>query len=448
MASDRQRSSANAAVEAFGKAKDLHKRILFVLGALVVFRLGTHIPVPGIDPIALAKFSQANLQGGILGMLNMFTGGAFARASIFALNIIPYILASIFMQILSKTVPSLQELEKEGEAGKRKTNQYTRYLTVCIAMMNGFVLSSALMAADGVVLNPGFGFKLHTALSFTAGAMFVLWLAEQINTRGIGNGASVLIFAGIVAELPKALVQTFALVREGSISEFALIAIGLMVIGVIAFCVFMESAHRKVTVQYPKRQVGARQSGGEVNHMPLKVNLAGVMGPILASQLLLAPSFMLQQFFADGSSNIASYVAMYLNPGHWVFNALFVAGIFIFSFWWVALMMDPEKMADRIKKEGGFVPGIRPGAQTAKYFDKVMTRLMVIGSLYISFICVLPQMIVSEYGVPFYFGGTSLLIVVTVAMDSMSRVQAALVAHRYEGLMKKARLRGGRKARI
>lgn len=280
-------------------------------------------------------------------MLNMFTGGAFARASIFALNIIPYILASIFVQILAKTVPSLQELEKEGEAGKRKINQYTRYLTVGIAMMNGFMLSSALMAADGVVLHPGIGFKLHTALTFTAGAMFVVWMAEQINTRGIGNGASLLIFAGIVAELPKALIQTFALAREGSLSEFALIGLAIMVVVIIAFCVFMESAHRKITVQYPKRQVGARQSGGEVNHMPLKVNLAGVMGPILASQLLLAPSFMLQQFFADsaGSSNVASYIAMYLNPSHWVFNTLFVAGIFIFSFWWVALMMDPEKMA-------------------------------------------------------------------------------------------------------
>jgi|TARA_Y100000782_G_scaffold41136_1_gene45583 preprotein translocase subunit SecY len=450
MASQRQQKNSNAAVEAFGKAKDLQRRILFVLGVLIVFRMGTHIPIPGIDPIALAKFSQANLQEGILGMLNMFTGGAFARASIFALNIIPYILASIFVQILAKTVPSLQELEKEGEAGKRKINQYTRYLTVGIAMMNGFMLSSALMAADGVVLHPGIGFKLHTALTFTAGAMFVVWMAEQINTRGIGNGASLLIFAGIVAELPKALIQTFALAREGSLSEFALIGLAIMVVVIIAFCVFMESAHRKITVQYPKRQVGARQSGGEVNHMPLKVNLAGVMGPILASQLLLAPSFMLQQFFADsaGSSNVASYIAMYLNPSHWVFNTLFVAGIFIFSFWWVALMMDPEKMAERIKKEGGFVPGIRPGAQTAKYFDKVMTRLMIIGSVYISFICVLPQMVIGQYGVPFYFGGTSLLIVVTVALDSMSRVQAALVAHRYEGLMKKARLRGGRKARI
>ena len=244
MASQRQKKNANAAVEAFGKAKDLQRRILFVLGALVVFRMGTHVPIAGIDPVALAQFSQSTLQGGILGMLNMFTGGAFARASVFALNIIPYILASIFIQILAKTVPSLQELEKEGEAGKRKMNQYTRYMTVGIALMNGFMLSSALMAADGVVLNPGIGFKIHTALTFTAGTMFVVWMAEQINTRGIGNGASLLIFAGIVAELPKALVQTFALAREGSISEFTLIGIGVMVVAIIAFCVFVESNNR------------------------------------------------------------------------------------------------------------------------------------------------------------------------------------------------------------
>ncbi len=446
MASNRQSANVSGAAEAFGKAKDLHKRILFVLGALLVFRLGTHIPIAGIDPIALAAFSQANLQDGILGMLNMFTGGAFARASIFALNIIPYILASIFIQILSKTIPSMQELEKEGEAGKRKINQYTRYLTVCIAFMNGLMLASALMAAQNVVINPGLAFKLHTALTFTAGAMFVVWMAEQINSRGIGNGASLLIFAGIVAELPKALIQTFSLARDGAIGEFTLIGIGLMVVLIIAFCVFIESAQRKVTVQYPKRQVGSRQSGAEVSHMPLKVNLSGVMGPILASQILLMPSFMLQQFLSDSysDSNISSYIALYLNPSSWVFNLLFVIGIFIFSFWWVSLMMDPDKMAERIKKEGGFIPGIRPGQQTATFLDKVMTRLMVVGGAYLAFICVLPQVFISQYGVPFYFGGTSLLIVVTVALDSMSRIQAALVAHRYEGLLKKSRLRGSR----
>ena len=446
MADKRKGNNKTEAVNAFGKAKDLQSRILFVLGVFLVFRMGTHIPIAGIDPVALAEFSKSNLQDGIMGMLNMFTGGAFARASIFALNIIPFILASIFMQILTKSLPSLQELEKEGEAGKRKISQYTRYLTVGIAFMNGFMLSSALMAAQGVVVSPGLGFQLHSALTFAAGTMVVVWMAEQINKRGIGNGASLLIFAGIIAELPRALVQTFALARDGSIAEFTIIGIGLMAVVVIGFVVFMESAQRKITVQYPKRQVGTRQSGAEVSHMPLKVNMSGVMGPILASQLLLAPSFMAQQFFSgqNASSNISAYIAQYLSPSHIVFNILFVVMIFIFSFWWVALMMDPNKMAERIKKEGGFVPGIRPGDQTAKYLDKVMTRLMVIGATYLSFVCVLPQMLVAQYNVPFYFGGTSLLIAVSVSLDTMSRLQAALVAHRYEGLLKKSRFRGAR----
>ena len=439
--------------DAFSKAKDLHKRVLFVLGAFLVFRMGTHIPVPGVDPIALAQHS-ASLQQGILGMINMFTGGAFARASILALNIIPYILASIFIQILGKTIPSLQELEKEGEAGRRKINQYTRYLTVFIAFMNGLMLAGALQGATvnlngvpaSVVVDPGLMFRLHTALTLAAGTMFVVWLAEQINQRGIGNGASLLIFAGIVAELPRALVKTFELAKIGTLSDFALLGIAAMVVGVIAFVVFMESAQRRILVQYPKRQVGPRPTGGDSSHMPLKVNLAGVMGPILASQLLLAPSFMLQQLFRDSyaDSTVAQWIGLYLSPGSLVFNVLFVSGIFVFGFWWVALMMDPEKMADRIKREGGFVPGIRPGKQTAQYFDNVMTRLTVVGSAYVAFICVLPQVIIANYNVPFYFGGTSLLIVVTVTLDTMSRIQAALVAHRYEGLMRKARLREGK----
>lgn len=435
--------------EAFSKASDLHKRLLFVLGAFIVFRFGTHVPIAGVDPVALAQHADA-MQQGILGMLNMFTGGAFARASVFALNIIPYILASIFVQILTKSIPSMQELEKEGEVGRRKINQYTRYFTVVLAMMNGVMLSKALEMAGTVMVNgvptsividPGFWFRMHAALTFTAGSMFVVWLSEQINERGIGNGSSLIIFAGIVAQMPTALARTFELAHVGSLQEYMLIGLAILVVGVMAFVVFMESAIRRVLIQYPKRQVGARQSGGESSHMPFKVNLAGVMGPILASQLLLAPTFMLNQFFR-GSDNVwAAYVEQYLHPGNLVFNILFVGCIFIFSFWWVALMMEPDKMADRIKKEGGFIPGIRPGAATASYFDYVMTRLMVVGAAYVSFVCVLPQMLIANIGVPFYFGGTSLLIVVAVTMDTMARIQTALIAHRYEGLLKKSRFR-------
>lgn len=442
-----RQTAASGMGQAFAKAKDLHMRILFVLGVFVVFRFGTHVPIPGVDSLALAQFS-GQLQEGFLGMINLFTGGAFARASVFALNIIPYILASILVQIMAKTLPSLQAIEEEGEAGKRKINQYTRYLTVIFAFMNGLMLSGQLQAAAvaggaSVVIDPGMAFRLNAALSMTAGTMFVVWLAEQINKRGIGNGASLLIFAGIIAELPKALIQTFEMVKVDSITEFTLIGILLMIFAVIAFSVFVESAQRRILVQYPKRQVGARSAGGESQYMPLKLNLAGVMGPILASQILLVPSLFITQF-AGGTATgtVAVFIQRYLSPDHWVFNTLFVALIMAFSFWWVALMMDPKKMADRIKKEGGFVPGIRPGDATAKFLDYVMTRLTVVGGLYVSLICVLPQMMIANVGVPFYFGGTSLLIVVSVTLDTMQRIQAGVVAHRYEGLIRKARLRG------
>lgn len=444
------RQAASGMAGAFAKATDLHKRILFVLGAFIVFRFGTHVPIPGVDTVALAQFSS-QMQEGLLGMINLFTGGAFSRASILALNIIPYILASILVQLMAKTLPGLQELEKEGEAGRRKINQYTRYVTVVIAFMNGMMLAGQLQAATGaggasVVVDPGLMFRLQSALTMTAGTMFVVWLAEQINKRGIGNGASLLIFAGIVAELPRALVQVFEMVKVGSISEFMLLAILAAVFGVIAFAAFVESAQRRILVQYPKRQVGLRMTGGEAQYMPLKVNLAGVMGPILASQILMVPSFMLTQFFANqADSDFGTMIQRYLDPSSWVFNTLFVAGIMLFSFWWVALMMDPAKMADRIKKEGGFVPGIRPGDATAKFLDYVMTRLTVVGAVYVAFICVLPQMLIANLGVPFYFGGTSLLIVVSVTLDTMQQIQAGVVAHRYEGLIRKARLRQGKK---
>lgn len=426
-------------------SKDLRKRILFVLMALVVYRLGTHIPLPGIDAVALASY-QDRLQQGILGMLNMFSGGAFSRMTIFALNIMPYITASIIIQLLSSTYTSLKDLKKEGEAGRRKINQYTRYLTVVLAFSQGFGLATSMEGATvtvggetlQVVIDAGLMFRLQSALTLMTGTVFLMWLGEQINSRGIGNGISILIFSGIVAELPSALFQTFEMARTGSMSNFLLIGIAIMVFVVIAFITYMETAQRKVLVQYPKRQMAGGQAGGEASHMPLKINMAGVIPPIFASSLLLVPASI-----ASFSPNAewAQMVGALFAPGKPMYTGLYVALIVFFCFFYTALQFNPDETADNLKSNGGFIPGVRPGKSTSNYFDYVMTRLTVVGAAYISLVCILPEIINSQFSVPFYFGGTSLLIVVSVTMDLVTRIQTHLIAQKYESLLKKTQFK-------
>ena len=430
---------------AFLKASDLKKRLLFVLGALIIYRLGTHVPLPGIDATALAAYSQTLTQG-LFGMFNMFSGGAFSRMTVFALNIMPYITASIIIQLLSSMYPSLAELKKEGEMGRRRLNQYTRYLTVALAFFQGMGLAIGMesatvtvgAAAVNVVVDPGLMFRLQTALTLTAGSVFVMWLGEQITQRGVGNGASLIIFAGIVAELPKALVNTFEMVRVGTMTELFIVGIVTMVIVVILFVIFMEMAQRRVLIQYPKRQVGLRVSGGESSHMPLKLNVSGVIPPIFASSILLVPGSVAHYF---PNAEFAQLVAAHLTPGKLVYESLFVAAIVFFCFFYTSVVFNPDETAENIKKSGGFVPGIRPGKATADFFDYLLTRLTVLGAAYISFICVLPQVVISHFAVPFFFGGTSLLIVVSVTLDTVSQIQSHLLAHRYESLLKKSKFR-------
>ncbi|MBI1362372.1 MAG: preprotein translocase subunit SecY [Proteobacteria bacterium] len=440
----------------FAKATELKKRILFVLVALIVYRLGTHIPLPGIDAVALGK-NLAQLQhssqglSGAFNMFNMFSGGAFKRMTIFALNIMPYITASIIIQLLSSMYPSLQEMKKEGEMGRRKMNQYTRYLTVALAMFQGMGLAIGLesmqVTADGIVYNvvadPGLIFRLQTAFTLTAGSVFVMWLGEQISQKGVGNGASLIIFSGIVAELPRALVNTFDMAKVGTMSEYFLLGLVLFIVAVMGFVVFMENAQRRILIQYPKRQVGLKMTGGESNHMPLKLNMAGVIPAIFASSILLFPMSIAS--FAP-ESELAQMIGAHLAPGRPTYEMLFVAAVMFFCFFYTAVVFNPEETADNIKKSGGFIPGIRPGKATAEYFDYILTRLTVLGSVYIAAVCVLPQILLTQYSVPFYFGGTSLLIVVSVTLDTVTQIQSHLIAHRYEGLLKKTKFRNRAKA--
>ena len=429
------------------RSKELKQRILFVLMVLVVYRLGTHVPLPGIDAVALTQF-QGQLQQGLFGMFNMFSGGAFARMSVFALNIMPYITASIIIQLMSATYPSLQELKKEGESGRRKLNQYTRYLTVALALVQGFGLAVGIESASvtvgaevrNVVINPDLLFRIQTALTLLAGTVFLMWMGEQINSKGIGNGISILIFAGIVAELPRALYQAFEMVRIGSLESFVLIGFAVMALVVIMFIVFMESAQRRVQIQYPKRQVGMhKMAGGETSHMPLKLNTAGVIPPIFASSLLLVPGFIANSF---SGAEWAQVMAAWFAPGRPMYTALFVALIVFFCFFYTSIVFNPEETADNLKKQGGFIPGIRPGQPTADFLDKTLTRLTTVGAIYIAAVCILPEIINARYSVPFYFGGTSLLIVVSVTMDLVTRIQTHLIAQKYESLLKRTQLRG------
>ena len=429
---------------ALAKATDLKKRIWFTLAVLVVYRLGTYIPIPGIDPDVLAEIFRQN-QGGILGMFDMFAGGAFGRMTIFALNVLPYISASIIMQLLTTVSPRLEQLKKEGEAGRKKINQYTRYGTVLLAAVQSYGMAVGLenMAAGGAnaVIEPGLFFRLSTVVTVTGGTIFLMWLGEQITARGIGNGISLIIFAGIVANLPAALATTLELGRTGALSAGFIMLLFVMVIGVIAFIVFIERAQRRITVQYPKRQVGTRMFGGEASHLPLKLNTAGVIPPIFASSLLLLP-ITLASFSAQQGPGWLLDVTTLLGRGQPLYLAIYVGLIVFFCFFYTAVVFSPADTADNLKKYGGFIPGIRPGRNTAEYLDYILTRLTTVGALYLAAVCLLPEILISNYAVPFYFGGTSLLIVVNVATDTVTQVQSHLLAHQYEGLIKKSRLRG------
>lgn len=447
MASAAEQLAKNANWGAFAKATDLKKRLLFVLGALLVYRLGTYIPVPGIDPTVWNEiFTQKG--GGILDMFNMFSGGALSRMTIFSLNIMPYISASIVMQLGTAMSPKLEALKKEGEFGRQQINQYTRYLTVFLATVQGYTLAVGLESMQGsmgsAVIDPGFFFRLSTVITIVGGTVFLMWLGEQITARGIGNGISLIIFAGIVAELPRAFASTLELGRQGTFNPVELLFLLVMIIGVVAFIVFMERAHRKIVVQYPKRQVGAGQmSGGESSHIPMKLNTAGVIPPIFASSLLLLPLTIVGFTGAEGGDFTAG-LAQYLQHGQAPYMFLYGGLILFFTFFYTAIVFNPEENAEMLRKYGGFVPGIRPGKQTAEHMDYILTRITTIGATYLVFICLLPEFLISRYNMPFYFGGTSLLIVVSVTMDTIQQIHSHMIAHQYEGLMKKTKLRGKR----
>ncbi len=446
MASVAEQLAANVNFGAFAKATELKQRILFALGALLVYRLGTYIPLPGIDPEVMAQIYQQNA-GGIMGMFNMFAGGALERMSIFALGILPYISASIIMQLMSSVSPQLEAIKKEGESGRKKINQYTRYLTVLLATVQGYGLAIGIEAMSGpsgsAVMDPGLFFRVSTVITIVGGTLFLMWLGEQITARGIGNGISLIIFTGIIASLPAAFASTLELGRTGAISTLFIIFVLVMAIGVIAFIVFIERAQRRILVQYPKRQQGNRMFAGESTHLPLKINVSGVIPPIFASSLLLLPA-TLANFAGQGGDGPFALIAAWLGRGQPLFILLYIGLIVFFAFFYTAIVFNPQDTADNLKKHGGFIPGIRPGEKTAQYLDYVLTRLTVVGSAYLAAVCILPEILISQYAVPFYFGGTSLLIVVNVTMDTVAQVQSHLIAHQYEGLIKKAKLRGRR----
>ncbi|MHA7772404.1 preprotein translocase subunit SecY [Roseibium sp. M-1] len=443
MASAAEQLASNLNFSAFAKAEELKKRIWFTLGALLVYRLGTYIPLPGINPEAFAQaFNQA--QSGIVGMFNMFAGGAVERMAIFALGIMPYISASIIMQLMTTVVPSLEQLKKEGEQGRKVINQYTRYGTVILAALQAYGIAVGLEGASNVVADPGWFFRASTVLTLVGGTMFLMWLGEQITSRGIGNGISLIIFAGIVAGLPVALVNVLELGRQGSLSTILILGVLILAVVVIALIVFMERAQRRLLIQYPKRQMGNRMFEGNTSFLPLKLNTAGVIPPIFASSLLLVPA-TIGGFSAGSSNEWITYITAALGHGQPLFMVFYAAMIIFFCFFYTAIVFNPSDTADNLKKHGGFIPGIRPGERTAQYIDYVLTRITVVGAIYITVVCLLPEFLISATGVPFYFGGTSLLIVVSVTMDTVSQIQGHLLAHQYEGLVKKAKLRGKRR---
>jgi preprotein translocase subunit SecY len=425
-----------------GKYGDLSTRLWFLLGALVVFRIGTYIPVPGIDPSVLADLFKKQT-GGILGMFNMFSGGALSRFSIFALGIMPYISASIIMQLGAIAVPHLEQLKKEGEAGRRKITQYTRYGTLALAMFQAFGISVALQAQPGLVPNPGGLFQMTTVITLVTGTIFLMWLGEQITERGLGNGISLIIFAGIAAGLPRAIGSTLELVRTGAFSIPLVLLLFFGAIAVTALVVFVERGQRKILVNYAKRQVGNKVYGGQSSHLPLKLNMAGVIPPIFASSIILFPATIAGWFGSGQNMTWLKDVSDKLSPGQPIYVLFYAGAIVFFCFFYTALVFSPKETAENLKKSGAFLPGIRPGEQTAQYVEKIMLRLTMVGAVYISLVCLLPEFLVVKWNVPFYFGGTSLLILVVVTMDFMAQVQSYLMTHQYEGLLKKANFKGG-----
>ncbi len=442
-----ERANQMAGLADMGKIPELKSRILFTLGMLIVFRLGAHIPVPGINADVLAELFK-QVQGTMLGMFDMFSGGALRRLTIFALGIMPYISAAIIIQLMTVVSPKLEQLKKEGEAGRRKITEYTRYGTVLLALFQSVGISIGLESfsvnGQAVVIDPGMGFRLMTVLTLTAGTVVLMWVGEQITERGIGNGISMIIFAGIVAGLPAAVGNTLELARTGDFTPFTVLFLFATAVVVTGIVVWFERAQRRIPIQYAKRQVGNRVYGGKASFLPLKVNTAGVIPPIFASSLILLPATFAQMTKNTKGFGWLGDVAALLSPNSWVYLTLFTVLIIFFSFFYTAIVFNPKETADNLKKNGGFIPGIRPGQKTAEYIDSVLTRLTVTGAAYVTLVCLLPQWLIAEMSVPFYFGGTSLLIVVVVTMDTMSQIQSHLLSHQYEGLMKQARLKTGR----
>ncbi|MEE8122881.1 MAG: preprotein translocase subunit SecY [Alphaproteobacteria bacterium] len=446
MASAVEQFAANINFGAFAKATELKKRIWFTLSVLIIFRIGTYIPIPGIDPQILADIFRQQ-QSGILGMFDMFAGGALGRMTIFALGVMPYISSAIIMQLLTSVSPQLEQLKKEGEVGRRKINQYTRYGTVFLAAVQGYGIAigiEQMSSSQGLaVIDPGLFFRVTTVITLVGGTIFLLWLGEQITARGVGNGISLIIFSGIVANLPSAAAATLELGRTGALSALLIVSLIVVIVATIAFIVFVERAQRRIVVQYPKRQVGARMFGGDSTHLPLKINTAGVIPPIFASSLLLMP-ITVAGFSAAQGPEWLTVITAYLGRGQPVFMLIYGALIVFFAFFYTAVVFNPADTADNLKKYGGFIPGIRPGRNTADYLDYILTRLTTVGAAYLALIALLPELLISKFAVPFYFGGTSLLIVVNVTMDTVAQIHSHLLAHQYEGLIKKSKLRGRR----
>jgi len=445
MASAAEQLAANLNLGTLSKATELKKRIWFTLAALIVYRIGTYIPVPGVDASVMGEMLRQNT-GGILGMFDMFSGGALGRMTVFALNIMPYISASIVIQLMSAAVPQLEALKKEGETGRKKLNQYTRYLTVVIAMVQSYGIAVGLEGMRGsfgpAVIDPGFFFRFSCVVTLVGGTMFLMWLGEQITARGVGNGISLIIFAGIVANLPHALASLLELGRTGAMSPLFIMVFVVLAVGVIGVIVFVERAQRRIIIQYPKRQVGQRMFGGESSHMPLKINTAGVIPPIFASSILLIPATI--SGFATDAPGWLQTIGQALAHGQPLYMLSYAAMIIFFAYFYTAVVFNPDETADNLKKYGGFIPGIRPGSATSHYFDYVLTRLTTVGGIYLTVVCLLPEILISKYAVPFYFGGTSLLIIVSVTMDTVTQIQSHLIAHQYEGLIRKARVKGRR----
>ena len=440
MASAAEQLASNINFSTFAKAKDLKQRILFTLGALLIYRLGTFIPLAGINTRALNDLFQQN-QSGILGMFDMFAGGAVGRMAIFALNIMPYISAAIIMQLLVAVSPTLGQMRKEGERGRKQINQYTRYGTVFLAALQAWGISIGLEGAGDIVIDPGLYFRMSAVITLVGGVVFLMWIGEQVTARGIGNGISLIIFAGIVAELPSALVNTLELGRQGALSTWLILGVILLAIAVIVVIVYVERAQRRLIVQYPRRQQGNKIFEGDSSHLPLKINTAGVIPPIFASSLLLLP-MTVANFSTGQGPEWLNIISSYLGRGAPLYLTFYISLIVFFAFFYTAIVFNPSDTADNLKRQGGFIPGIRPGEKTAEYIDYVLTRITCVGAAYLAAICILPEILMSYAAIPFYFGGTSLLIVVNVTMDTVSQVQSHLLAHQYEGLIKKANLRG------